>query len=135
MYYQGNLAVERKEELGTAYRETKKIVRRRKPIPVREKLLYLFMVVVCVLVAGLVIWRYAQIYEVNAKLHQMEKEIRMIENENGALELEVNRLSNPERLIERAKQLGLRPSDEGEISEIPSLPRSGTLQASFAYRQ
>lgn len=131
MYYQGNLAVERREE--PVYSEVKRVVRRRKPIPVREKLLYLFLVVVCVLVAGLVIFRYAQIYEVNAKMQQMEKEIRMLENENGALELDVNRLSNPERLIERAKQLGLRPSDESEIHEIPGLAHPGILQESVAY--
>lgn len=135
MYYQGNLAVDRREEQEVVFRETKRIIRRRKPIPAREKLLYLFMVVVCVFVAGLVILRYAQIYEVNAKLQQTEKEIRMLEKENGSLELEVNRLNNPERLIERAKQLGLRPSEETEINEIPGVAKLGALRETVAYQR
>lgn len=120
MYVQGNLAIKEKREERLAYEETRRVVRRRKPIPVKEKLLYLFAVLICVAAAGLVIFRYAQIYEVNAKIQQMEKEIQRLENENNTLQLEVNVLNDPKRLIEQAKLLGLRPAEEGEVSEIPN---------------
>lgn len=120
MYVQGNLAIKEKQPQQAVYREQRRIVRRRKPIPVKEKLFYLFAVLICVAAAGLVILRYAQIYEVNAKIQQMEKEIQRLEDENNTLQLEVNVLNDPKRLIERAKMLGLRPAEEGEVSEIPN---------------
>src|SRR5690606_9975645 len=93
--------------------------KRKKSIPTKEKLLYLFGVMICVIVAGLVIFRSAQIYEVNARIQQIEKEIERVETENATMQLEVNKLSDPKRLIEKAKLLGLRPSEEMEVSEIP----------------
>jgi cell division protein FtsL len=132
LYYEGNLAISQKKKPQVTYKETKRIVKRKKAIPTQEKLLYLFMIIVCVLVAGLVIFRYAQIYEVNAKLHQMEQQIQQLESENDTLELEVNLLQDPKRLIEKAKQLGLHSSIEEDISEIPLGSRlAGTDQIAF----
>ena len=128
MYYQGNLAVKKKEQKQQSYREEVRKVTRKKQIPTKEKLLYLFAVMLCVLVAGLVILRYAQIYEVNAKLHQVEKDIKRLETENETMQLEVKVLSDPKRLIDKAKMLGLRPSDEKEISEIPQKPELAGMQ-------
>lgn len=123
MYVQGNLALKEKRNEQPLYREERRVVRRKKTIPTGEKLFYLFAVLICVAAAGLVIFRYAQIYEVNAKIQQMEKEIQRLEDENNTLQLEVNVLNDPKRLIEKAKMLGLRPAEEGELSEIPN--RSG----------
>lgn len=134
MYVQGNLAVRHKEKEKVVVREERRVVRRKKPIPVAEKLLYLVTIVACVLVAGLIILRYAQIYEVNAKLHQLEKEIQQYENQNNTMRLEVNQLANPERLIERAKQLGMRPSTESDLREIPQAGL-GHDEASLAYKR
>lgn len=119
MYVQGNLAVKQRRENKTVYREERRTVKRKKSIPTKEKLLYLFGVMICVIVAGLVIFRSAQIYEVNARIQQIEKEIERVETENATMQLEVNKLSDPKRLIEKAKLLGLRPSEEMEVSEIP----------------
>jgi cell division protein FtsL len=119
VYYDGNLALSQKKKPQVTYKETKRVIRRKKSIPIQEKLLYLFTIITCVIVAGLVIFRYAQIYEVNAKLQQMEQQIQLLEAENGTLELEVNLLQDPKRLIDKAKQLGLRSSVEEDISEIP----------------
>jgi cell division protein FtsL len=135
MYYQGNLALDETRKQQNSYKEVKRTVKRRKPIPTQEKLLYLFTILVCVVIAGFVIFRYAQIYEVNAKLQQMEKDIQMLENENNTMQLEVNQLANPDRLIDRAKQLGLRQSDEQEISEIPQLSEFAELQNGVAYQR
>ena len=135
MYVQGNLAVRRKEKEKVVIREERRTVRRKKPIPLPEKLLYLVTIVACVLVAGLIILRYAQIYEVNARLHQLEKEIQQYENQNNTMRLEVNQLANPERLIERAKQLGMRPSTESDLREIPHQSALGHDEASLAYKR
>lgn len=120
MYVQGNLALKEQHETRTVYREERRVVRRKKSIPTKEKLFYLFAVLICVAAAGLVIFRYAQVYEVNAKIQQMEKEIQRLEEENNTLQLEVNVLNDPKRLIEKAKLLGLRQAEEGELSEIPN---------------
>lgn len=129
MYYEGNLAISQKKKPRVTYKETKRIVKRKRAIPTQEKLLYLFTIIVCVLIAGLVIFRYAQIYEVNAKLQQMEQQIQQLESENETLELEVNLLQDPKRLIDKAKQLGLHSSIEEDISEIPLSSRvAGTSQ-------
>jgi cell division protein FtsL len=119
LYYEGNLAISQKKKPQVTYKETRRVVRRKKTIPTQEKLLYLFTIIVCVIVAGLVIFRYAEIYEVNAKLQQMEQQIQSLKGENSTLELEVNLLQDPKRLIDKAKQLGLHSSIEEDISEIP----------------
>lgn len=128
MYYQGNLAVKETSRPQTVYRESRKTVKRKKTIPTKEKFLYLFAIVICVVVAGLVILRYAQIYEVNAKLQQIENEIKRLEAENSTMQLQVNMASDPKRLIDKAKMLGLRPSNEQEISEIPQRSELAGLQ-------
>lgn len=119
-YIQGNLAIDEKRKQKEKVIERKRVIYRRKSLPTQEKLLYLFTMVLCVIVAGVIIWRYAQIYEVNTKIQQIENEIHILENENKQLKLEVNKLQDPKRMIEAAKQLGLRPSGEGEIKEVPN---------------
>ena len=131
MYVQGNLAIREKREQALRG-EARRVVRRRKPIPVMEKLFYLFAVLICVTAAGLVIFRYAQIYEVNARIQQLENEIQRLENENNTLQLEVNVLNDPKRLIEKAKLLGLRPAEEGEVSEIPDRPGAAGRDVAFS---
>lgn len=117
-YIHGNLAVEERTSKKVRVREKRRVVYRPKALPMQEKLLYLLTMVICVVLAGLIIWRYAQIYEVNTKIQKIENQIEMLQNENKKLKLEVNRLQDPKRLIEKAKELGLRPSNENEIREI-----------------
>ncbi len=111
-YIQGNLAVEKRSGQKVRVRETKKVVYRRTTIPMQEKLLYLFTIAVCVIVAGMIIWRYAQIYEMNTKIEQIERDIKALEMENRNLKLEVFELQNPKRLREMGEALGLRMSNE-----------------------
>ncbi|MEB3100637.1 cell division protein FtsL [Ferviditalea candida] len=117
-YIHGNLAVEERTGKKVRVREKRSVVYRSKALPLQEKLLYLLTMVVCVVLAGLIIWRYAQIYEVNTKIQKIENQIETLQNENKKLKLEVNRLQDPKRLIEKAKELGLRPSNENEIKGI-----------------
>jgi cell division protein FtsL len=117
-YIHGNLALEERNQKKVKIRESRKVVYRKKSIPTQEKLLYLFTVAVCVLVAGVIIFRYAQIYEVNTKIQKIEQEIKLLQDENETLKLEVYKLQDPKRLIEAGKALGLKEPGEEEISEI-----------------
>ncbi|WP_429310808.1 cell division protein FtsL [Paenibacillus mucilaginosus] len=109
----GNLATQQPQrpEKKVRIKETKKVVVRSKTLPVQEKLLYLFTVVICVMVAGLIIWRYAQIYEMNQKILAMEQKIKEIEAQNIILKQQVDKLSDPLELEKKAKELGLSFQD------------------------
>lgn len=111
-YINGNLAIEQKPAKKAKVQEQKKVVVKRKSIPVQEKLLYLFTVIVCVLVAGAIIWRYAQIYELNTKMQQIESQIKTLQIENNKLKLEITKYQDPKKLLDQAKQLGLVPNED-----------------------
>ncbi|TMV46667.1 cell division protein FtsL [Paenibacillus mesophilus] len=112
-YINGNLAIEKKEPpKKQKVQEQKKVVVKRRTIPVQEKLLYLFTVIVCVLVAGAIIWRYAQIYELNTRMQQIESQIKALQIENNKLKLEITKYQDPKRLLDQAKQLGLVPNED-----------------------
>lgn len=106
-YIHGNLAVEQRAEQQVKAKETtKRNAHRNKTLPLQEKLLYLFTVAVCVVVAGVIIWRYAQIYEMNANIKSIEQQIAKLEAENSVLKQKVDALSEPHRMLEKAKELG-----------------------------
>lgn len=111
-YINGNLAIEPKPPKKAKVQEQKKVVVKRRTIPVQEKLLYLFTVIVCVLVAGAIIWRYAQIYELNTRMQQIESQIKALQIENNKLKLEITKYQDPKRLLDQAKSLGLVPNDD-----------------------
>lgn len=111
-YIQGNLALDQKPSQKVKIRETTKVVYRNKSLPVQEKMLYLFTVLLCVVVAGVIIWRYASIYQMNAHIMKVQHDIRELQAENSALKQDVEKLQSPDRLKEEAKRLGLRPQDE-----------------------
>ncbi len=134
-YMHGNLAVEESIRPRETASQKRKLVYRRKAIPVQEKLLYLFTIAVCVFVAGVIIWRYAQIYEVNTQIQQIQNQIEALQDENKSLKLEVMQLQDPKRLIEEGKALGLRPSSDGEIAEVPLESDISQLQDRVALNQ
>ncbi|MBW5444836.1 cell division initiation protein [Cohnella sp. CFH 77786] len=108
MAYYGNLALrpERKpQQTPPPARQTEKIVRRRQ-LPVGEKLLYLFTVAVCAVVAGLIIYRYAEIYQMNRQIQDMNRTYEQTVGQMKELQREVERLSEPKRIIDEARKLG-----------------------------
>lgn len=117
-YIHGNLAVEQKTGHKVSVKETKKVVYRNKTLPVQEKLLYLFILLVSVVVASLIIWRYAQIYEMNTKILDMETKIQNLQAENSILKKKVDSLSAPDRLREEALKLGMVPPEDKQISKV-----------------
>lgn len=120
-YINGNLAMEQKPEKKPKAPEQKKVVVKRKTIPVQEKLLYLFTVIVCVLVAGVIIWRYSQIYELNTRMQKIESEIKTLQIENNKLKLEITKFQDPKRLLQMGKSLGLVPNEDlNQVTEKKS---------------
>lgn len=127
-YMHGSLAVEVDEGQHTTQRvrvnERRKVVVHKQTVPAQEKLLYLFVIVLCVVVASIVIFRYAQIYEVNTNIQHIEKEIERLEMENKALVLSVRQQREPYKLYEKGVELGfIQPSEEA-IGQITPLTKT-----------
>jgi len=118
-YIQGNLAVERKlPNPQKPEREPRKKIYRQKGLSVREKLFYLFTVVICVAVACVIVWRYAHIYKMNSEIHQIQKQISQLEASNNELNRQISKLQSYDRLLAEAKRLGMVPVDDKQISRI-----------------
>ncbi|NOU68148.1 cell division protein FtsL [Paenibacillus sp. LMG 31461] len=131
-YIQGNLALDPKRKPNPQQRvkikETTKVVYRNSSLPAQEKMLYLFTVVLCVIVAGVIIWRFAAIYQMNANILKMQGEIREIQAQNSALKQEVEKLQSPDRLKEEAVRLGFNIQDvkQGEVVAQSTKAKSST---------
>lgn len=116
MAYYGNLALvpERKpQQMRQPEKQRGKVVRRRQ-LPIGEKLLYIFTVAVCVAVAGLIIYHYAEIYQTNRQIQEINRQYEQTTGQMKELQREVERLSDPKRIIDEAKnKLGMVPLDPG----------------------
>lgn len=108
-YVNGNLALQpkRKPEKQQAIRETKRVVVKKKTIPMQEKLLYLFTILMCVVVAFVIISRYAQIYDMNLQIKQLNNEYQTMNVEMEELKKQVEMLSDPERIRKMAETQGM----------------------------
>lgn len=116
-YMNGNLALQPKKKTTPpqTFRETKKVVVKRKSLPVQEKLLYMFTILVCVLVASVILFRYAQIYEMNADVRDMTRKYEKMAVEMKELQIQVEKLKNPERITEQARKTGMIENDQEPI--------------------
>lgn len=118
-YVNGNLALQpkRKEnEHEEVYRETKRVVVKRKSLPVGEKLLYLFTILLCVLVAGVIIFRYTQIYDMNMNMKKLNTQYQTLKVETEEMKRQVEMLSDPERIRKMAETQGMATELEGGIN-------------------
>ncbi|MFC5703603.1 cell division protein FtsL [Cohnella faecalis] len=119
MAYYGNLALRPErapEETVKPVRETYKVVKKRQ-LPIGEKLLYLLTVAVLVIVACVILNRYAQIYEMNRTIQQQKAQVEQLTTQTKELQREVERLSDPERISDFAsKQLGMVKLDQQGIT-------------------
>ncbi|WP_371262785.1 cell division initiation protein [Paenibacillus sp. OV219] len=97
----GNLALQPKRKTDPKqqpqFRETKKVVVRRKSLPVQEKLLYMFTILVCVVVAGVIIFRYAQIYQMELQIKQLTKQHDELVVEMADLKSQYEKLNDPQK--------------------------------------
>jgi cell division protein FtsL len=113
MAYYGNLALrpERVQEERVQPKQTtqRSKVTRRRSIPIGEKLLYLFTIAVVVIIAGFVIFRNAQIYQINGEIQAKNKTYQQTSEQMKELQREVERLSDPKLIVEKAIAQGMRP--------------------------
>lgn len=110
-YMHGNLALKPKKRPEPPKVQRKQIVIRRKSIPVQEKLLYMFTIVVCVFVAGTIIFRYAQIYQMNLEIKEMTKQQDVMSAEIKELQKKVEQLSDPDLIRSKAVEAGMVKSE------------------------
>ncbi len=113
MQYYGNLALrpERVQEQPQSparqqSQQVNKVVRRRS-ITIGEKLLYLITVAVVVLVAGLIIYRYAQIYQINGQIQDTTRQYTQTTEHMKELQREVEHLSDMKRIRDLAEGYGM----------------------------
>lgn len=123
-YMHGNLAVQERQSPSqrVKIKETHRVKRRTAQLPTQEKLLYLFTVLICVIVAGVIIWRYAQIYQMNTKIHNIENQLVRLETENNALKEKISKLVDPEKLRGEAKGLGYDTTSPQNFVPVPLNP-------------
>jgi len=114
MQYYGNLALrpERVQEQPQSparqqqSQQANKVVRRRS-ITLGEKLLYLVTVAVVVLVAGLIIYRYAEIYQINGQIQSTTRQYTQTTEHMKELQREVEHLSDMKRIRDLAEGYGM----------------------------
>jgi cell division protein FtsL len=118
MAYYGNLALrpeqapEERVKQAAQTTQTSKVVRRRS-IPIGEKLLYLLTIAIVVFVAGFIIFRYAQIYQINGQIQKTNKMHEQKVEQINELQREVERLSDKKLIKEKALALGMVPVPGG----------------------
>ncbi|WP_235561141.1 cell division protein FtsL [Bacillus sp. FJAT-28004] len=114
----GNLALQPKRKQGQqpVIKETKRLVKTRKSLPVQEKLLYMFTVLMCVVVAGVIILRYAQIYDMSLEIKKLNSDYQSMNVEMEDLKKQVEMLSDSERIRKLAETQGMVSSIEGGIT-------------------
>ncbi|EST52813.1 cell division protein FtsL [Brevibacillus panacihumi W25] len=107
-YYRGNLAMELEQEQQTStVKKTKRTIRLKPTIPTREKLLYLFVISITVAGLGFVGVRYSQISQYNYDIQSVKKENRLMTEQNAALKLQIEQMSNRDRIQAEAERQGM----------------------------
>lgn len=117
--YYGNLALKPQEtrEPKPLPRPKKKKVTIHYALPLKEKLAYLLLLGAMVIVAGLILSRYALIAEENYQIEKIKQEITDIQKENELLRLQIAESSSPDRILKIAKEMGLTKQD-GNVATV-----------------
>jgi cell division protein FtsL len=125
MKYYGNLALQ-PERAGESAQQQRGAVRRtrRRTLPVGEKLLYLLTVALLVAVAGVVIYRYAEIYQMNRTIQEYRLEHDKMMTQVKELQREVERLKDPSRIAEEASRQGFIRIDSRGIAVVTDSNRT-----------
>ncbi|NDI33673.1 cell division protein FtsL [Chengkuizengella sediminis] len=131
---QGNLAVKENVNRNVYRKKTQITVNRKKTISAPEKLLYLVAIIMCVVIAGFVIFKNAQIYESNTKMQQISIDIQKMEKENKNLKLEVRKMEDPKRLIEYAESLNFALTDEANVLQISPTTNNSETTEDIAFK-
>lgn len=106
-YYRGNLAMELEQKPNSVSKTTKRTVRIKPTIPTGEKLLYLLFISLTVAGLGLVGARYSQISQMNYEIQSTKKENRLAAEKNATLKLQIEQMTNRDRLQKEAERQGM----------------------------
>ncbi|RXZ77118.1 cell division initiation protein [Paenibacillaceae bacterium] len=119
-YMHGNLALQpnKRPEEKEIVREKKRVIVRRKTLSVQEKLLYMFTIVACVIIAGTIILKYAQIYQMNLDIREMTSQQDAMAVEMKELQKKVEQLSDPDVIRSKALEAGMVQSDSTITLEV-----------------
>ncbi|NMO94784.1 cell division protein FtsL [Paenibacillus lemnae] len=118
-YTRGNLAVqERQKERQTGYVEKTTVIKRRSPLPQKEKMLYLLSVLFVVVVMGWIGMGHVKVYELNRQIQQSEIEIRKAGTSMGILEVEKQTLEMD--IVRKAKELGFVQVEQNDAIHVPA---------------
>ncbi|MDQ0168631.1 hypothetical protein [Paenibacillus tundrae] len=127
-YTRGNLAVKEKASQQRVtqqrYKETTKVVTRRTGLPAREKFLYLLTLVAVIVVGGVMMSRYAQIYDLNKQAQSTLSEVRAAEKTIADLQVEREKLNN--LVIEHARELGYVEATDKNVIYVPRSTNAGS---------
>lgn len=116
--YYGNLALMPQETREPKTRTPKKRkVTIHYALPLKEKLAYLLLLGAVVIMAGLILSRYALIAEENYQIEKIKQEITDVQKENELLRLQIAQSSSPERILKIAKEMGLTKQD-GNVATV-----------------
>ncbi len=118
-YVHGNVAIKEEFEQTQEVRRPKK-KNRRSLRNMSERTLYLLMIIVFVIVATIVISRYAAIYELNLRTAQMEADIKKLQSENNDLKIKMTKLSDPESIMKDAQMMGMQQLEINDVNIISS---------------
>ncbi|MBD8496758.1 cell division protein FtsL [Paenibacillus arenosi] len=126
-YVRGNLAVKPKYKPPVRQRERqphkKQQAPRKSTLSAKEKLLYLFTIVFCVLIASVLIYRYAIIYETNKNVQTLKRQTEALHAESNVLKVEREKKSDWARIEQFAKDKGLKMSDKPNDIIAPKVTR------------
>jgi len=136
-YYRGNLAVELEQQSRSVTKTTKRTIRIKPTIPTGEKLLYLLFISLTVIGLGLVGARYSQISQYNYDIQSTKKENRIVTEKNTSLQLQIEQLSNGNRILQEAERQGMTYNANAvhtigqakvQASSIPQTQQNQTTQ-------
>jgi len=125
MKYYGNLALQPERSGESAQQRGGVRKTRRRALPVGEKLLYILTVALLVAVAGVVIYRYAEIYQLNRAIQELKVEHERMTTQVKELQREVERLKDPSRIAEEASRQGFIRIDSRGIAVVIDSNRNG----------
>lgn len=89
-----------------------------KGLPMGEKLLYLFSVILCVVLASIILTRYAKVTELNMAIREAEVKIETAKQVNLQLESEKEKLGNVERIRKYAEEQGFELKSSKQLPVI-----------------
>ncbi|MFD1176049.1 hypothetical protein ACFQ3W_07020 [Paenibacillus puldeungensis] len=122
-YTRGNLAVKEKvaerSYPSQRYRETTKVVTRRSTLPIREKLLYMMTVVVCVAIMGGLLLQNSTLYNIKRQMYNLNTQIQAINVQVKEMSIRKEKLE--QQIPQEAAKLGyVEPVEEGFHVKLPA---------------